>query len=157
MSMPALTFACVFITLYAAHHVGDYWIQTHHQACTKGLPGWTGRLVCARHVATMTATKALALLITVSALQLSFSGPVFVLAMSIDAASHYWADRRTTLARLADWVGIHLINGKGDYYRLGTPRPGHDDNPTTGTGASDLDQAWHITWLWITALLIAAL
>ncbi len=157
MSMPALTFACVFITLYAAHHLGDYWIQTNHQACTKGAPGWTGRLACARHVATMTTGKLLALAVTTTALHLQLPVTVTILALGIDATSHYWADRRTTLAGLADWLGSHLINGKGDFYRFGAPRPGHNDNPTTGTGAGHLDQAWHITWLWITALLIAAL
>ena len=36
MHAHALIFACVFATLYAAHHIGDQWIQTHTQACTKG-------------------------------------------------------------------------------------------------------------------------
>ncbi len=150
MHAPALIFACVFATLYAAHHVGDQWVQTHTQACAKGTKDWSGRLACARHVMTMTITKVVALLITTAVLGLHISAAITALALALDAASHYWADRRTTLARLAALVH------KADYYRLGTPRLGHDDNPTSGTGAFHLDQAWHIAWVWIAALIIAA-
>ena len=150
MHAHALIFACVFATLYAAHHIGDQWIQTHTQACTKGNTDRAGRLACARHVLTMTITKVVALLITTAVLGLHISAGFTALALALDAASHYWADRRTTLAKLAALVH------KADYYRLGTPRPGRDDNPTTGTGAFHLDQAWHIAWIWITALIIAA-
>jgi hypothetical protein len=71
--------------------------------------------------------------------------------LAVSAGSHYWADRRSTLAALAE-----LVPGKGSFYRLGTPRPGRDDNPTLGTGAYALDQAWHTGWLLIAALVIAA-
>jgi hypothetical protein len=150
MHAHALIFACVFATLYAAHHIGDQWIQTHIQACTKGADGWTGRLACARHSLTVTVTKIILLVVTNAVIGLHISAGFTAAALALDAASHYWADRRTTLAKLAALVH------KGDYYRLGTPRPGHDDNPTTGTGAFHLDQAWHIAWIWITALIIAA-
>jgi hypothetical protein len=46
----------VFAALYAAHLVADHWVQTQRQAVTKGLPGWPGRIGCAAHVATYTAT-----------------------------------------------------------------------------------------------------
>ncbi|GII89466.1 hypothetical protein Ssi03_74560 [Sphaerisporangium siamense] len=148
--MTLATFAAVFAALYAAHSFGDHWVQTHAQACIKGTPGRTGRLACARHVATLTATKAAFLL----ALELATGArlhPAAVLAgLAVDAASHYWADRRTTLAALAERIG------KGDFYRLGAPRPGRDDAPHLGTGAYALDQSWHIGWLFITALIIAA-
>ncbi|WP_412517452.1 hypothetical protein [Actinomadura madurae] len=101
-------------------------------------------------MATITATKLIALAVTSTVIGLALSPITVTLALALDAASHYWADRRSTLARLADRIG------KGDYYRLGAPRPGHDDNPSTGTGAYHLDQSWHIAWLWITALIIAA-
>jgi len=147
--MPAATFAAVFAALYAAHSFGDYWIQTHHQACTKGAPGRVGRLACARHVATLTVTKISAL----SALVLFVGVPISPIAMAmglaVDAASHYWADRRVTLARLAERVG------KGDFYQLGQPRDGHNDAVHLGTGAHALDQSWHVAWLFITALIIS--
>ena len=55
MSTPA-TFAAVAVTIYAAHQVGDYWVQTSGQAAKKVLPGREGRLACADHVATYTLT-----------------------------------------------------------------------------------------------------
>jgi hypothetical protein len=146
----ATVFAAVFAALYAAHHVGDQWVQTHGQAMTKGGPGWNGRLSCARHVATITATKVIVLAVTALVLSLPLTAAATVAALAIDAVSHYWADRRSTLRRLAESIN------KGGYYALGSPREGHDDNPGTGTGAFHLDQSWHIAWLWITALIIAA-
>lgn len=147
---PALMFAVVFGALYTAHHMGDQWIQTHHQALGKGAPGWTGRILCARHTITLIAAKLTILTITSAALGLHLHPVPVATGLAIDGASHYWADRRTTLARLA-----HAI-GKGPYYTLGAPRPGHDDNPGTGTGAYHLDQAWHLAWTWAAALIIAA-
>lgn len=146
----AVIFTVIFVTLYAAHHVGDQWVQTHTQACTKGGTGWTARLACARHVLTMTMTKIIAVTVTAVATHLSLSISAAIIAFAIDAASHYWADRRSTLAKIANLIG------KNGYYQLGVPRPGHDDNVTTGTGAYHLDQAWHIAFIWITALIIAA-
>lgn len=150
MTGHAATFAAVFATLYAAHEVGDHWVQTHRQALTKGQPGILGRGACAEHVATLTATKAVMLLAVIAVTGLPVTGFAVCAGLAIDAASHYWADRRTTLAALA-----HRIRKDG-YYALGAPRPGHDDAPTLGTGAYALDQSWHIAWLFVAALIIAA-
>ncbi|MFC3979682.1 DUF3307 domain-containing protein [Streptosporangium jomthongense] len=149
MTAAATVFAATFAALYAAHSVGDHWIQTHHQACGKGAPGRAGQIACAKHVLTLTTTKAAALaaMQIVTGLHLPLTA-VYV-ALAVDAISHYWADRRTTLAALADRVG------KGDFYRMGAPRPGHDDAPHLGTGAYALDQSWHIAWLFISALIVA--
>lgn len=136
----AVTFAASFGALYAAHSVGDHWVQTHAQACTKGAPGRTGRLACARHVATLTGTKMIALGLVMLVTGLRLDGPWLAAGLLVDAASHYWADRRTTLARLAETVG------KGDFYRMGDG---------LASGAYALDQSWHIGWLFITALIIA--
>lgn len=139
-----------FAALYAAHMVGDHWVQSDHDAQHKGLPGWTGRWSCARHVLTMTFTK-LVFLVALEIVTGFDPHPAAVWgALAIDAASHYWADRRTTLAALAA-----LIPGKAKFYRLGTPRPGHDDNPSIGTGAYALDQSWHIGWLFVAALILS--
>jgi len=143
-------FAAVFAALYAAHHVGDQWVQTHEQALAKGGPGWAGRLACARHVASMTVTKVICLTLTAGITGLPLTVGHVALGLALDAISHYWADRRVTLARLAARVG------KSGYYVLGAPRPGRDDNPTTGTGAFHLDQAFHVAFLWAAALIIAA-
>jgi Protein of unknown function (DUF3307) len=149
MADKAAVFAAVLVALYVAHEVGDHWIQTHRQAMAKGQPGWTGHRACAAHVATLTMTKATTLTLIAVALGLHLLLATAVAGLAVDAVSHYWADRRTTLARLAHWLG------KGGFYTLGAPRPGHDDQPVLGTGAYALDQSWHIGWLFIAALIIA--
>ncbi|WP_327667879.1 DUF3307 domain-containing protein [Streptomyces sp. NBC_00485] len=147
--MDAATFAAVFVALYVAHSVGDHWVQTSHQSAHKGRPGWVGRLADARHVATLTATKLVVLLPVVWLLGLRLSLLGTVLGLGVDAATHWWADRRNTLAWLAK------VTGKGEFYRLGAPRAGHDDNPHIGTGAYALDQSFHHLWLLVAALIIA--
>ncbi|MEV4457349.1 DUF3307 domain-containing protein [Microbispora sp. NPDC049633] len=146
----AATFAAVFAALFAAHSFGDHWVQTHSQACRKGAPTAAGRLACLRHVATLTTTKAFTLAAVAAVTGIALTPLMVLLGLTVDAVSHYWADRRVTLARLADALG------KGDFYRMGAPRPGTDDAPHLGTGAYALDQSWHVAWLFVAALLIAA-
>ncbi|WP_235557895.1 hypothetical protein [Sphaerimonospora mesophila] len=98
----------------------------------------------------MTLTKAVVLGVTAKVTRTRLPLGRTALALTLDAVSHYWADRRYTLAALAARLG------SGEFYRLGRPRPGHDDNPTLGTGSYALDQAWHIGWLWVAALIIAS-
>src|SRR5579872_3525502 len=133
--MTAATPGDIFAALLAAHQIGDYWVQTDRQARDKSLPGWRGRLACGRHAAAMAATKAAALgLLHASGHRVSWR-PAAV-ALAADALSHYWADRRTTLAGLA-----RLIPGKGGHYADG--------------GAPYLDQAFHVGCL-LGAALIAS-
>ncbi|MEU8590715.1 transcriptional regulator [Streptomyces sp. NPDC048664] len=147
--MDAANFAAVFVALYVAHSVGDHWVQTSHQSAHKGRPGWVGRLADARHVATLTATKGAVLLPVAWLLDLHLSALGIVAGLGIDAVTHWWADRRSTLAWLA------RVTGKGEFYRLGAPRAGRDDNPHIGTGAYALDQSFHHLWLLVAALIIA--
>lgn len=147
MTGRATVFAVVFIAFYAAHQVGDHWVQTGGQAARKGLPGWPGRRACAAHVLTLNGTKCAAVLIVMLVTGLQLAVWPLAAALMIDAASHYWADRRTTLAALA------RLLGKSGFYTLGAPRAGHDDNPSLGTGAYALDQSWHIGWLFAAALI----
>lgn len=147
-----LAFVELFIALYAGHQVADHWFQTHGQANAKGLPGWPGRLADLRHVTTLTGTKVAAVALVWFMAGLAVT-PWAAVALAVDATSHYWADRKSTLLWLATAMGPRF--GKGDFYRLGMPRPGHDDNPSMGTGAYALDQAWHIGWLFIAALIAA--
>lgn len=149
MTQPAAVFAAAFIALYVAHSVGDHWVQTSHQSANKGRPGWAGRLADTRHIATLTVTKVAVLLPVAWLLDLRLSVLGIVVGLGIDAASHWWADRRTTLAWLAN------VTGKGEFYRLGAPRAGRDDNPHIGTGAYALDQSFHHLWLLVAALIIA--
>jgi zona occludens toxin (predicted ATPase) len=147
----AAVFAAVFAALYAAHSVGDHWVQTGAQAAGKGAADAAGRWACTRHVATLTATKAAFLAALVLTLGLPLSPAAVAAGLAVDAGSHWWADRRHTLAALATRCG------KADFYTLGAPRPGRHDNPSLGTGAYALDQSWHIGWLFVAALIVAGL
>ncbi|MEU9505421.1 DUF3307 domain-containing protein [Micromonospora sp. NPDC048170] len=146
----AAAFAAVFVALYVAHQVADHWVQTQHQADCKGQPGWAGRIACAAHVATYTLTAGLALVFLVAGTGLRLDPSAVAVGLAISAVSHYVADRRTPLKRIAAALG------SARFYALGAPRPGHDDNPSLGTGAYALDQSWHIGWLFIAALFCAA-
>jgi hypothetical protein len=149
--MNAVSFAVLLPALLVAHNVADHWVQTHHQAITKGKPGRTGTLACVRHVGSYTGITTLVVL----AMWLLFALPLTVLGVVagqlVSAGTHYWADRQFTLARLADQVG------KGGFYRFGAPREGHDDNQSLGTGAYALDQSWHWFWLLIAAVATVAI
>ena len=138
--MNGATTGDIFAALFAAHQIGDYWCQTSRQAADKGLPGRQGRTACGKHVASMTACKVLALGV-LHASGYRVSPRRAVVALTADAASHYWADRRTTLEGLAR-TADRVIPGKHEYYQAG--------------GAPLLDQAFHIGCLWVAALIAAS-
>lgn len=159
------------LALYAGHHVGDYWVQTDHQARHKGDVGADGAMHCALHVLSYLATQVacLGLLVLATGVHLTVAGVLAGLAVS--GATHYAADRREhgIMFRLA-----RLIPGKAAFLELGKPRGlkvtvqsiMHDDedavaaldNPTLGTGAWALDQAWHVFWgVFVAALVMAGL
>nr|WP_221376889.1 DUF3307 domain-containing protein [Actinoplanes polyasparticus] len=144
------TFAAVFAALFVAHQVADHWIQTDHQALTKGRPGWPGRIACAAHVASYTATAMLALNALHSGLGLPLNPWQVAAGLGVSAVTHYIADRRTPLTALAR---LARLDG---FLALGRPRPGHDDNPCMGTGTYALDQSFHYLFLFVAALMIAA-
>lgn len=155
MNANAGTFAAVFAALFVAHSVGDHWVQTSAQSAAKGHPGWIGRFADTRHVATLTATKLLVLLPAGLLLGLHLSVWGLVVGLGVDAITHWWADRRSTLAWLAK------VTGKSEFYSLGTGT--HPAHPVTamgkpaahlGTGAYALDQSFHHLWLLVAALLI---
>jgi hypothetical protein len=132
-------FLAVLAALNAGHYWGDHWFQTQNQADRKGLPGWTGRINCLAHVATYTATQAALVLLLVVTLHLRLSTGWAIAGLAISAVTHYFADRREPLRRLAESLG----EGKARFYRLAS----HGLN-----GAYLLDQSWHIGWIFIAAL-----
>jgi hypothetical protein len=142
----------IFALLYGSHPLADYWVQTNHQAATKGGDGWAARRACAAHVATLTATHALALaagtLATGERIPIRRAGG----GLAFNAATHYVIDRRQPMRRLTE---VLASIGKPDFHDVGKPRPGRDDNPCLGTGAHVLDQALHIACLAVTAGWIA--
>lgn len=112
----AITAFGTLVAMLVVHNVADHWIQTSCQAMTKGGKGWAGRWACARHVCTYTAATA-GVVGLLGALHLAvFSVWGFLLGQVVSAVSHYWADRRTTLAALAAALG------SGEFYRLGASR-----------------------------------
>ncbi|MCX4682608.1 transcriptional regulator [Streptomyces sp. NBC_01433] len=164
------TFAAVFVTLWVAHTVGDHWLQTAVQSAQKGQhdrnPGESsrvGRLACTRHLIGLTLTKALLLALSAIVLDLSLTVAGVAIGLGLDAASHWWADRRSSLAWLAGVAESVGITGKTEFYNLGTGA--HPFHPVTaegkpaghiGTGAYALDQAFHAFFLFLAALIIAA-
>jgi hypothetical protein len=142
----AVTFAVVFAALGAGHQVGDYWVQTDRQAAAKAAPGWPGRRACAAHVATYTLTLAACLALAAWRLSVPVAAGPAAAGLAVSAVTHYAADRRRPLKRLAQVLGASLVPGKGRYYAAGDG---------LATGAAYLDQAWHWIWLFVSALVIA--
>lgn len=137
MTARAVRFAATFAALYAAHHVGDYWVQGNEVAARKGDAGGPGRRACAHHVATYTATCAATVMAVDRAVGLPTRWPVTLLAQGVNAATHYLADRRERGPMM--WLARRL--GKAGYIERG--------------GAAHLDQAWHVASLAVTALIVA--
>jgi len=144
-------FAAVYVALHASHRVADHWVQTSHQACNKDRAGWVGRWNCLKHVASYTATNLVALWALVVFLDVDLSGVRVMAGLAVSASTHYFADRRTPLR----WVA--RVTGAEGYFQLGAKR--RDDGRFEygpGTGQFELDQAWHVGWLFVSALVIAA-
>jgi hypothetical protein len=144
---PGTRFAATFAALLVAHHVADYWIQTDHQAVNKGRHGTpaedaAGRAACLAHVLSYTATTTAAVAAVNRALRLGASWPGIVAGQAISAVTHYWADRRYTLRRLA------VRAGKRDF---------HDRGQDLARGSAALDQSWHLAWLAVAALATATI
>lgn len=132
-----------FAGLYAAHAVGDHWVQTHRQAVGKGMRGRgdvvrRSQLLCARHVLSLAVTKAVVLLVVAVATGLDLGVWPMAIGLGVDAISHYWADRREPLIALATRLG------KGGWLAR-DPEAGYK-----------LDQSWHVGWLLVAALIISA-
>lgn len=158
-----MLFAVTFAALFAAHSFGDHWVQRHGEALAKGAPGMVGIGACLRHVIHLTGTKAVFLMGAVLA---TGTAPVWwaaIIALAVDAASHYWADRaafhpdkngaRVTLEALADRAGKRAFWGLG----RGTVDAEGRPVPTLGTGAYALDQSFHVVMLFVAALIMEVL
>lgn len=172
MSALAGAIAGFGLALYAGHHVGDYWVQTDHQAQHKGNEGAEGRLACLYHVISYTVTQAVCVgaMVVVAGIQTNLMA--LNMGLIISAVTHYLADRREfgIMFRLA-----RMLPGKARFLTLGVPRKGarwmedpehasepahysYDDNPSLGTGAWALDQSWHLFWgVFVAALVIGGL
>lgn len=143
------SFAAVFAALLVAHQVADHWIQTDGQAAGKARPGWRGRAACTGHVATYTVTALVALVPVAWLLGVHLPAGHLAAGLAVSGITHWVIDRRWPLVWLAQRAG------SARFVRLGAPRPGHDDNPSLGTGAYALDQSAHYLFLFIAALVVA--
>jgi hypothetical protein len=127
-----------FAALFAGHWIGDHWVQTNRQAQTKGAHSHAGRRACAGHVGTLTLCQALALAVVVLYADTTFGVVNLAVGLAVNALSHYWCDRRSTLEGLA--YALHRT-GKHDYYKVGAPA---------------LDQAFHMLFILLSAVIIGA-
>jgi hypothetical protein len=136
----------MYAALHAGHTVGDYWLQSNHQAQTKGMPGVEGRRACATHVAALTAAQAafIALACTVGGERISVRRGV--LGLAVNAVSHYAIDRRDH-GVMPVLCRVLRRFGKEEFAEVG--------KPGLASGASYLDQAWHIGWCAVAATIIA--
>jgi hypothetical protein len=147
-------FAAVFVALYVGHSVADHWVQTSCQAVRKGERTRSGQLACLRHVVTLSATKWLLVLLVVFPFHVKLHWWQVALGFGLDAASHYWADRRFTLERLAR----SRVVRKGEFYDQGIDLVNAEGKPRPhiGTGRYALDQSWHHLWLFLGAWVATA-
>jgi hypothetical protein len=129
-----------FVALFVGHWIGDHWAQTDHQATTKGAHSHAGRRACAAHVATLTLCQALALAVVALYAGADFALLNLVIGLAVNALSHFWCDRRTTLEGLA--YALHRT-GKHRYYAF-------------EQGRMALDQAFHMGFVLLSAVIIGA-
>jgi hypothetical protein len=132
---PAVVFAVALGAYLAGHQVADHWLQAEGWALGKGAAGWPGRRACAAHVAVYTVALAAFLALAAWWLTVPVSPGRAATGLAVSAVTHYYADRRVPLQRLA------RAAGKGTWWDKG--------------GSYVLDQSWHWGWLFAAALLTA--
>ncbi|MFC4497896.1 transcriptional regulator [Streptomyces ovatisporus] len=125
--MRRTAFPAVYALLRVAADVADHWIQSDHQARHKAKPGAEGHKALAGHVASYTATQAVALAAGNHLLDLGLRPRSMLAALALSGATHYLIDRRWPVRKAAE------VSGKGAFYDLGGPLG----------GAYLLDQATH--------------
>lgn len=144
--MTAVQFAAAYAALTASHEVADHWVQLDSQAAAKGDRNRAGAVACAKHVATYTATQALALAAVQRATGARLSWKRGALALAVSAATHYVADRQGGHWRDPEPRGIVRLaaaTGKSGWLQR-DPHAGYL-----------MDQAWHKGWIAVAALVAA--
>ncbi|KOX10181.1 DUF3307 domain-containing protein [Nocardiopsis sp. NRRL B-16309] len=142
---PATRFAAVAATLTAAHHVGDFLLQTDHQAACKPAASDRGDVVCseaeswrclAGHVASYHAAQVVGLLVANRALGLKLRPGRVLAGVAVSAVTHAVIDRRWPVRWWMDNTGSHDFRIKAG-------------------GGMHVDQTMHHACLWGSALIIA--
>jgi hypothetical protein len=146
MTSRAAQFATTYATLTAAHEVADHWVQFDTQAVAKGDRSTAGALACAQHVATYTATQALALAAVSQVTGTRLSWRRAALGLAVSAVTHYVADRQGGHWRDEEPRGIvRLAAATGHAGWL-------QRDPNAGYL---MDQAWHKGWILVAAAVAA--
>jgi hypothetical protein len=149
-----ITAVLAFCAMLAGHYIGDQWVQTSAQACNKGLGNGASRGCalwnCGKHVAGWTVTTTGFFLAASWWLHLPLRPGWLAAGVTVNAVTHFVADLRTPLLWLA-----RVIGRAGYLGHVQVVRPSGGDAFGPGTAAFHLDQAWHIAWLLVAALLIA--
>lgn len=144
MTTAAVRATAAYAALTAAHEVGDYWVQVDSDAVAKGGHGHEGRAACARHVASYTATQAVALLAADRALRLGLDWRRAVAGLAVSAVTHYVADRSG---------GRWREEGPSTALVRFARKTGHEGWLERDPGAGPLmDQAWHKGWIAVAAV-----
>jgi hypothetical protein len=140
-------FAAAYAALTASHEVGDYWAQRDADAVAKGRHGAEGRAACARHVASYTATQALALAAADRYLRIGLDWRRVAVGLAVSAVTHYVADRSGGRWREEgpSTVLVRLARASGHAGWLAR-------DPAAGPF---MDQAWHRGWIAVAAAVMA--
>ncbi|MEU0624908.1 hypothetical protein ABZ329_29125 [Streptomyces rubiginosohelvolus] len=147
MTLKAVRATAAYVALNAAHEVGDYWVQVDRDAVAKGGHGAEGRAACARHVASYTATQAIALAAADRVLGLRLHWGWAAAGLTVSALTHYAADRSG---------GRWREEGPSTRLVRFARRTGHTGWLERDPGAGPLmDQAWHKGWIAVAAVVAA--
>lgn len=142
----AARFAAAYAALTAAHEVADHWVQIDAQATAKGERSAVGARACAAHVATYTATQALALVAVNRVTGARLSWRRAALGLAVSAVTHYVADRQGGHWRDEEPRGIVRLAAETGHasWLLRDPNAGYL-----------MDQAWHKGWIAVAAAVVA--
>ncbi len=121
--------AAAYAAMRAAAGIGDFYLQTGHQAAHKADAGWSGRLVVARHAASYAGVQAVALVAANKLLGMGLKPAHMAAAVAFSGITHGFIDRRWPVRKLAE------ATGKLGFHDMGAG--------TLASGAFHLDQSAH--------------
>jgi hypothetical protein len=147
----AAQFSAAYAALTAAHEVADHIVQVDGDAADKGKAGAKGRIACLRHVASYTATQAVALAAADRGLGLRLDWRWATAGLFVSAATHYAADRSG--GRWAEDPEKQPTTRMVRAARATGHRGWLARDPNAGYR---IDQAWHKGWIAIAAGVVAA-
>ncbi len=140
---PAVTFAVLGVTVYAAHQLADHVLgQTDGQAVAKAGPGRAGWTALGRHIGQYHAVMVVMVTLTVAVLRVPLSPAGAAAGLAISVATHLLWDRR----RPVRWLLIHTGGARFADLAAGGM-----------SGMYLADQALHVASLWLAALQAAVI